>query len=95
MPATDLRLGSVLNSAGPALGASASLLRLWRIDVNWFTLSDNLLDPRRTLARACAMPGLPVTLFSGGDGLLRAVHDGEISRRAVTAAITRLSTEQR
>jgi hypothetical protein len=68
VPATDLCLASLLNFAGPALGASASLPRLWRIDVNWFTLSDNLLDPRRTLARACAMLGLPVTLFSGAIG---------------------------
>jgi hypothetical protein len=88
VPATDLCLGSFLNFAWQALEASASLPFLWRIDVNWFTLSDILLDPRRTVARDYAMPGPPVTLFSGGDGLLRAVHVEEISRKAMTAAIT-------
>jgi thiol-disulfide isomerase/thioredoxin len=59
-----------------------------------FTLPNVLLDSGRDVARHYAMPGLPATLFIGGDGQLRSVHVGEISREALTAAVARLASER-
>jgi thiol-disulfide isomerase/thioredoxin len=52
-----------------------------------------LLDSRTDVARHYTTPGLPVTLFIGADGKLRSVHVGEISREALTSAISRLLAE--
>jgi thiol-disulfide isomerase/thioredoxin len=57
------------------------------------TLSNVLLDARMDVPRHYAMPGLPVTLFIGADGKLRSVDVGEISREALTDAISRLLVE--
>lgn len=57
------------------------------------TLSNLLLDARMDVPRHYATPGLPVTLFIGADGKLRSVHVGEISREALTGAISRLIAE--
>jgi thiol-disulfide isomerase/thioredoxin len=54
------------------------------------TLSNVLLDARMDVPRHYATPGLPVTLFIGADGKLRSIHVGEISREALTGAISRL-----
>lgn len=56
-------------------------------------LPNVLLDSHMEVARHYATPGLPVTLFIGADGRLRSVHVGEISREALTSAISRLLTE--
>ena len=57
------------------------------------TLPNVLFDPRQEVAGHYSMPGLPVTLFIGPDGRLRSVHVGEISREALTAAVSRLVAE--
>ena len=54
------------------------------------TLSNVLLDTRMDVPRHYATPGLPVTLFIGADGKLRSIHVGEISREALTDALSRL-----
>jgi hypothetical protein len=57
------------------------------------TLSNVLLDARMDVPRHYATPGLPVTLFIGADGKLRSIHVGEISREALTGAISQLLSE--
>lgn len=56
-------------------------------------LPNVLLDARMDVPRHYATPGLPVTLFIGADGKLRSIHVGEISREALTGAISRLQME--
>lgn len=46
-----------------------------------------LLDSLGQFSRHYTTPGLPATLFIGGDGTLRSVHMGEISREALIAGI--------
>jgi thiol-disulfide isomerase/thioredoxin len=57
------------------------------------SLSNVLLDARMDVPRHYATPGLPVTLFIGVDGKLRSLHVGEISREALTGALSRLLAE--
>lgn len=63
------------------------------LDSEKLTLSKVLFDARMDLPRHYATPGLPVTLFIGADGKLRSIHVGEISREALTNAISRLLAE--
>lgn len=49
-----------------------------------------LLDQFGDLGRHYRAPGLPATLFVGGDGVLRRAHLGEISREVLQSNIDRL-----
>ncbi|UXS05406.1 TlpA disulfide reductase family protein [Agrobacterium tumefaciens] len=49
-----------------------------------------LLDPLGQFSRNYKVPGLPATLFVGGDGTLQSVHMGEISREALILDIKNL-----
>jgi len=53
-------------------------------------LPNVLLDARMDVPRHYFTPGLPVTLFIGADGKLRSIHVGEMSREALTVALSRL-----
>lgn len=56
-------------------------------------LSNVLVDSRMDVPRHYATPGLPVTLFIQSDGKLQSLHVGEISREALTSAITHLASK--
>lgn len=53
-------------------------------------LSNVLIDSEGQLAQHYGTLGLPVTLFVGGDGLLRHTHVGEISQEVLLDQIRRL-----
>lgn len=54
------------------------------------SLDTVVLDQFGQLGRHYRAPGLPATLFIGGDGVLRHAHLGEISREVLQANIDRL-----
>jgi hypothetical protein len=51
------------------------------------------VDARMNVPRHYATPGLPLTLFIGVDGKLQSIHVGDISREALTGALSRLLAE--
>ena len=53
-----------------------------------------LLDSLGLFGRHYAAPGLPATLFIGGDGKLRSIHMGEISREKLAEGIEALQDIQ-
>lgn len=57
------------------------------------SLDTILLDQFGDLGRHYRAPGLPATLFVGGDGVLRHAHLGEISREVLQSNIARLRAD--
>ena len=54
------------------------------LELAGLTLASVLLDPKGDFARVHVAVGLPVTLFIGRDGVLKAAHLGEIDRATLT-----------
>lgn len=60
------------------------------LNMSQITLPNVMMDRFGTFTRHYAAIGLPVTLFIGSDGVLRAAHLGEISRETLLTRIDEL-----